>query len=216
MDNGHQQGARMLPGAITPVSHQPSCLQSLVSYNMFSVLPEVHLEGTGFILPIISRKSRQRLARCQKRLSASLCVSAISISSKKVSPVAATINSKLISSVSLYSTYDLGSDDPITLPYLVNNTHQSTCMVDSGASSQFIDLDFALNLNLKLDLKPELEDLVLADGLRSKVGQITHTCTLKLMIDLHLEDVTFHVTKLASWNLIVGKLWLRRHNPSID
>src|SRR5258705_13799730 len=89
-------------------------------------------------------------------------------------------------------------------------------MIDSGASSQFIDHDFAIRLNLKLDKKNKPEDLVLADGVRSKVGQITHTCTLKLMIDQHLENLTFHVTKLASWNLIVGKPWLRRHNPTID
>ena len=57
---------------------------------------------------------------------------------------------------------------------------------------------------------------MLADKLYSKVGQITHTCTLKLTIDQHLEDLTFHVTRLAGWNLIVGKPWLRRHNPSID
>ena len=70
-------------------------------------------------------------------------------------------------------------------------------MIDSGASSQFIDLDFALGLNLALDKKATPEDLVLADGVRSKVGQITHPCTLKLMIDQHLKTLTFHVTKLA-------------------
>ena len=102
------------------------------------------------------------------------------------------------------------------MPCLINNTYQAICIVDSRASSQFIDLDFALNLNLKLDLKPEPEDLVLANGLRSKVGQIIHTCTLKLMIDQHLEDLIFYVTKLAGWNLIVRKPWLRRHNFSID
>ena len=89
-------------------------------------------------------------------------------------------------------------------------------MIESGASSQFIDLDFARSLNLNLNLKNKPEDLVLADGLMSKVGQITHTCTLNLTIDQHLETLTFQVTKLAGWNLIVGKLWLRRHNPRID
>src|SRR5258706_5901177 len=115
-DNGHQQGARMPPGAINP-----SRQQSLVSCNMFSVLPEVPLEGTSFVLPVVSRKSWQRLARRKKRLSTSLHVSAISISPKKVSPVITSVNSKIISSMSLCSTYDLGSDDPITLPCLVNN-----------------------------------------------------------------------------------------------
>jgi len=89
-------------------------------------------------------------------------------------------------------------------------------MIDSGASSQFIDLDFTLSLNLPLDLKRKPEDLVLADGVHSKVGQITHTCSLRLTIDQHVEDLTFHVTKLAGWNMIVGKPWLRRHNPTID
>ena len=89
-------------------------------------------------------------------------------------------------------------------------------MIDSKASSQFIDLDFVLGLNLALDKKNTLEDLVLADGVRSKVGQITYTCTLKLMIDQHLETLTFHVTKLARWNLIVGKPWLKRYNPTAN
>jgi len=89
-------------------------------------------------------------------------------------------------------------------------------MIDWGASSQFIDLDFALSLNLPLDLKRKPEDLVLADGVHSKVGQITHTCSLRLTIDQHMEDLTFHITKLAGWNMIVSKLWLRRHNPTID
>ena len=83
-------------------------------------------------------------------------------------------------------------------------------MIDSRASSQFIDLDFALGLNLALDKKTTPEDLVLADRVRSKVEQITHTCTLKLMIDQHLETLTFHVTitdmkaRSMSLNLPVG------------
>ena len=89
-------------------------------------------------------------------------------------------------------------------------------MIDSRVSSQFIDLDFALGLNLALDKKTTPEDLVLADGVRSKVRQIMYTCTLKLMIDEYLETLTFHVTKLAGWNLIVGKPWLKRHNPTIN
>ena len=89
-------------------------------------------------------------------------------------------------------------------------------MIDSRTSSQFINLDFALGLNLALDKKTTPEDLVLADGVCSKVGQITHTYTLKLMIDQYLETLTFHVTKLAGWNLIVGKPWLKGHNPTIN
>ena len=36
------------------------------------------------------------------------------------------------------------------------------------------------------------------------------------MIDQHLETLTFHITKLARWNLIVGKPWLKCHNPTVN
>jgi len=146
----------------------------------FAVLDEVVMEGTGKGFVGISRKSHQR-ARRRIALACVLRISSLSMSG------------------------DLGSEDALTLSCFVNEDFPATCMVDSGASSQFIDLDFALNLNLSLAPKEKPEDLVLADGARSIVEQITHTCTLKLAIDQHVEELTFQVTKLASWNLIVGK-----------
>ena len=63
-------------------------------------------------------------------------------------------------------------------------------------------------MNLEMTLKPESQDLILADGKPSPIRKITHTCTLKLTIDQHEENLTFQVTKLAGWDLIVGKPWL--------
>jgi len=140
------------------------------------------MEGSGKVLGI-SRKSHQRLAR-RIHYSAALRLSSVSVSG------------------------ELGLEDPLILPCLVNENYSASCMIVSGASSQFIDLHFALSLNLPLDLKRKPEDLVLADGVRSKVEQITHTCSLRLTIDQHMEDLTFHVTKLAGWNMIVDKPWL--------
>jgi len=62
----------MHSGAINPVS------VSFVSPNPFSVLKEVHMEGSGKVLGI-SRKSRQRLAR-RIRHSATLRLSSVSVS----------------------------------------------------------------------------------------------------------------------------------------
>ena len=53
--DGQSRSARMHPGAIKPV------FVSFVGSNPFSVLEEVHMEGSGKVLGI-SRKSRQRLA----------------------------------------------------------------------------------------------------------------------------------------------------------
>ena len=177
----------MHPGAVNLVP---------ISFSVpsrFAVLDKVVMEGTGKGLVGISWKSSQR-ARRRIALSCALRISSVSVS----------------------VSGDLGLEDPLTLSCFVNEDFPATCMVDSGASSQFIDLDFALNLNLPLAPKEKPEDLVLADGARSIVGQITHTCTLKLAIDQHIEELTFQVTKLAGWNLIVGKPWLRHHNPTIN
>ena len=151
------------------------------------------MKGTGNVLVGISRKSRQR-ARCHIALSCALRMSSVSVS----------------------VSGDLGSEDPLTSSCFVNEDFRATCMVDSGARSQFIDLDFALNLNLPLAPKEKPEDLVLADGPRSIIGQIIYTCILKLAIDQHIQELTFPVTKLTSWNLIMGKVWLCRHNPTIN
>ena len=59
------------------------------------------------------------------------------------------------------------------------------------------------------------ETLIVVDG-REAESQLTHTCTLGLTVNQHLETFTFQVTKLAGWNMILGKTWFKRHNPVID
>ena len=92
------------------------------------------------------------------------------MSSSSASVSAASVRTPILAPISLSSTHDLGSDYPITLLCTMNENHHATYIIDSGASSQFIDLDFALELNLTLDKKNTPEDLVLADGVHSKVG----------------------------------------------
>jgi hypothetical protein len=89
-------------------------------------------------------------------------------------------------------------------------------MVDCGATSQFIDPDFALKNGLKLRQKAIPEVLTIVDGQTSVAGDLTHEVTIQLLIDQHLENVVFQVTKLGSIPLILGKTGLRRHKPLID
>ena len=101
------------------------------------------------------------------------------------------------------------------VPVRLNKNTTGSPMIDSGASTQFIDLDFVVKNNLPLTLKPKPETLIVVDG-REAESQLTHTCTLDLNVDQHLEILTFQVTKLVGWNMILGKTWLKRHNPVID
>ena len=110
---------------------------------------------------------------------------------------------------------DLGCNEPMIVPVRLNKDTTGSAMIDSGASTLFIDIDFAVKYNLPLTLKRKPETLIVVDG-REAENQLTHTCTLDLTVDQHLEILTFQVTKLAGWNMILGKTWLKRHNPVID
>jgi len=209
----------MHPGAINHVSPVPVSFSIAVPFSIsspFWVLGEVVFEGTRNKIVGIPRQSHQR-ARQRLALWYALRISSVSVSASVCVPMCASVSV----SASVYTLVcasisvprDLGSEDLLTLSCVVNKNISATCMIDSGASSQFIDLDFAMNMNLPLVPKGKPEDLVLADGARSIIGQIMHICNWKLAINQHVEELTFQVTKLARWNLIVGKPWLRRHNP---
>ena len=115
---------------------------------------------------------------------------------------------------------DLGCGDPMVIPVAIKENNNkmprkpASAMIDSGASTQFIDPEFAPGLGLQLDPKSVPESLIVVDGRRA--APLKHTCTLDLLIDQHLETVTFQVTKLAGWQMIKGKTWLKKHNPIID
>ena len=113
---------------------------------------------------------------------------------------------------------DLECGDRIVIPVGIKNNKiplkAASAMNDSGSLTQFIDPEFTQGLGLQLDPKSVPEFLIVVDGCR--VAPLTHTCTLDLLIDQHLETVTFQVTKLAGWKMILGKTWLKKHNPVID
>ena len=94
------------------------------------------------------------------------------------------------------------------VPARLNKDTTGSAMIVSGVSTQFIDLDFAVKNNLPLTLKLKPEILIVVDGIEVE-NQLTHTCTLDLTIDQHLETLTFQVTKLAGWNMILGRPGLR-------
>ena len=80
----------------------------------------------------------------------------------------------------------------------------TTAMIHCGASKQFTDSELVRKLGLPLKKKSQPEKLLVVDG-RETEAPLTHTCTLKLLIDQHLETIVFEVTKLAGWQLILGK-----------
>ena len=194
----YSKAARMHPGVDLPdplVSLNDSLDTPVFSsFNCFSILPEECLFSLT-LSPISSssrKRSRHRLCS-QSDLRSTLKISCLTVFSPS-SPCSSSL-----------SDMDLGSEEPLTLPIIVNDSLSTFLLIDSSSCSQFIDVDYAGRMNLEMSLKPESQDLILANGKPSPIGKITYTCTLKLTIDQHEENLTFQVTKLAGWDLIVRK-----------
>ena len=109
---------------------------------------------------------------------------------------------------------DLGSVEHLVLAAVVQDSLAASAMTDSGATSDFMNPAYAMKHNLPIKKKKYPETLELADG--SPAGEITHTATVNLLIDQHLERITLQLSTLAHYDIILGKSWLKRHNPMID
>ena len=86
-------------------------------------------------------------------------------------------------------------------------------LVDSGASAQFISDRLAHELALPLTEKKIGDRVKLANGLTLASSQCTHT---RYSIGPFSEKETFHLLTLSSFDLVLGRPWLNRHNPDVD
>jgi hypothetical protein len=89
-------------------------------------------------------------------------------------------------------------------------------MVDSRATSYFINFDFALSQNFPLQKKTHPEALLVVDGRKSSTRDILYKVNIRLQINQHLETLVFQVTKISGYSAILGHSWLSHHNPTID
>lgn len=89
-------------------------------------------------------------------------------------------------------------------------------MIDSGASSNFMDRDFAVTHNLTLHSKRVPVRLMVVDGRDLAAGLITHEVHVTLTYDGYVKTLVLHVTRIASVSIILGKSWLDFHDPQFQ
>lgn len=107
--------------------------------------------------------------------------------------------------------------NPEGFPSLMDSVIPTHGLVDSGATSNFIDSQFCKSHKLTLHEKPEPVPLFVIDGRPIASGAVTHSVTLQARIgDRHNETITFDVTSLGTYPVVLGTPWLRQVNPSID
>ena len=126
-----------------------------------------------------------------------------------------------ISASSVDSSLPLPSDsEHLVIPITITSGEikvQTYAMIDSGANSRtFINSDFARKNHLPLADLAEPRDLNVADGRPVISGAITQFVRSSMRISRHSEEVSFLATTLGAAPVILGKPWLRDHNPQID
>ncbi len=94
---------------------------------------------------------------------------------------------------------------------------QVLALVDSGATSSFIDQTFVAQHNIHVVKKLIPVPVKVIDGKTITFGAITHETTpLELRIGKHAEKIVLNIISTPHHPIILGLPWLEAHNPIID
>ena len=91
-----------------------------------------------------------------------------------------------------------------------------TALLDSGATSMFLDKKFVLVNNLGTRGLPRAIPVYNVDGTLNQGGSISEEVELMMNYQNHTERAVFAVCDLEDKPAIIGHTWLFRHNPEID
>jgi predicted aspartyl protease len=89
-------------------------------------------------------------------------------------------------------------------------------LLDSGATSSFIDHNFAQRNQIPIIYMDRPIQVYNADGSPNNNGTITRYVEILLQIEQHVEQIQLGVTSLGKLDTILGLSWMKTHNPSID
>ena len=95
-------------------------------------------------------------------------------------------------------------------------TKSVTALLDSGATGECIDRDYARSCWFNLIKLTQPIPVYNVDGSPNEAGSITEVVSLILRHKKHSEWTTFAVTSLGRQKMILGHSWLCKHNPEID
>jgi hypothetical protein len=94
---------------------------------------------------------------------------------------------------------------------------QVSALVDSGATSSFIDQTFVAQHNIPVVKKSTPVPVEVIDWRTITSGAITHETTpLELCIGKHTEKIVLNIISTPHHPIILGLPWLKAHNPIID
>jgi len=88
--------------------------------------------------------------------------------------------------------------------------------MDSGATEDFINKEFCNKHGNKMLKTKNPMEIYLPDVKPRAMGPVTHMRKVTMDISSHRELATFQVANLDNHEVILGRPWLREHNPTIN
>jgi hypothetical protein len=105
----------------------------------------------------------------------------------------------------------------VDIIHIPEDIPQVLALVDSGATSSFIDQTFVVQHNILVIKKSTLVPIEVIDGRTIASGAITHETTpLELCIGKHTKKIILNIISTPHHPIILGLPWLEAHNPIID
>jgi hypothetical protein len=104
----------------------------------------------------------------------------------------------------------------VTIQGKNNKIHNMTAMVDYGATKNFIDKDYTEQIKIPLDKKKIPQRVLAIDGREITSRPVTHDTSIELIINNHREKIKLHCITIRNSPIIMGLLWLKKHNPNIN
>ena len=92
--------------------------------------------------------------------------------------------------------------------------HSAAVLVDSGATTNFIDQSYVQRHALPTEPIAQVQTITLGDGSQRSTSLITRP--LGVRVGTYTDSIPFVVVPLAGCDAVLGMPWLQSHNPSID
>ena len=114
---------------------------------------------------------------------------------------------------------DIEGDDRVVIPVVIafeDVEIPTTALLDPGSSASLISHTFTKQHAIPLRVKPKPLAMQGVDGHPIAAGPITHdTDHVEMRVGEHREMISFEVTTLGDYPIILGMPWFKKHSPTV-
>jgi hypothetical protein len=93
---------------------------------------------------------------------------------------------------------------------------EAIALLDSGATENFMNLQYAKYLHLPIKSLPEERKLYNVDGTENRVGKLKHYTDLQVRTGQQTKNLRFFLSDLGEHKVILGFPWFAAMQPKIN